>query len=62
MKQRVNVDDPLEGSYDKENKDTEHNEEWYKKTVFPTLFHVHQRMNANGNWHQMIYFPETIIQ
>jgi hypothetical protein len=32
MKQRVNVDDPLEGSYDKENKDSEHNEEWYKKT------------------------------
>ncbi len=25
-------------------------------------WHVHQRMNANGNWHQIIYFPETIIQ
>jgi hypothetical protein len=23
---------------------------------------VHQRMNTNGNWYQIIYFPETIIQ
>ncbi len=30
--------------------------------MFLTQLHVHQRMNANGNWHQMIYFPETIIQ
>jgi hypothetical protein len=30
--------------------------------LFPTRLHIHQRMNANGNWHQMIYFPETIIQ
>ncbi len=30
--------------------------------LFPTQLHVHQRMNANGNWHQMIYFPKTIIQ
>ncbi len=32
------------------------------KNLFPTRLHVHLRMNANGNWHQMIYFPETIIQ
>jgi hypothetical protein len=31
-------------------------------SVFSTRLHVHQRMNANGNWHQMIYFPETRIQ
>jgi hypothetical protein len=23
-----------------------------------TQLPVHQRMNANGNWYQMIYFPE----
>ncbi len=27
-----------------------------------TQLPVHQRMNANGNRHQMIYFPEAIIQ
>ncbi len=31
-------------------------------SLFSTRLHVHQRMNANGNWHQMIYFPETRIQ
>jgi hypothetical protein len=30
-----------------------------KLGVFLTRLHVHQRMNANGNWHQMIYFSET---
>ncbi len=30
--------------------------------LFSTRLHIHQRMNANGNWHQMIYFPETVIQ
>jgi hypothetical protein len=32
------------------------------KVLFSTRLHVHQRMNTNGNWHQMIYFPETRIQ
>jgi hypothetical protein len=30
--------------------------------LFLTQLPVHQRMNANGNGYQIIYFPETITQ
>ncbi len=30
--------------------------------LYSTKLPEHQRMNANGNGYQMIYFPETIIQ
>ncbi len=40
----------------------EYEDEKVGREVFPTRLPVHQRMNANGNWHQMIYFPKTRIQ
>jgi hypothetical protein len=30
--------------------------------LFSTQLPKHQRMSANGNGYQMIYFPETVIQ
>jgi hypothetical protein len=33
-----------------------------KAFLFSTRLPVHHRINANGNWHQMIYFPEIRIQ
>jgi hypothetical protein len=27
--------------------------------MYSTQLPVHQRMNANGKWHQMVYFPVT---
>ncbi len=36
--------------------------EFFCSLMLPLRLREHQRMNANGNWHRMIYFPETIIQ